>query len=53
MRECGHRFVSRRKIKNGEIYKAWRCYASTKYGQAKTNNSGENIGCTPSINEKF
>lgn len=53
--ECGHRFVSRRKkLKNGEIYKAWRCYASTKYGQAKTNNSGENIGCNnSSINEKI
>jgi len=51
---CGGRYVSRtKKLKNGDIYKAWRCYAAANHGTKKTSSSGEQIGCdNGSINEK-
>lgn len=52
--ECGQSFVSRKKkLKNGEIYKAWRCYHAAVYGQAKEDCFGNIIGCNnQSANEK-
>ena len=51
---CGQRYVSRtKKLKNGDIYKAWRCYAAANHGTKKISSSGEQIGCdNGSINEK-
>lgn len=51
---CGGRYVSRtKKLKNGDIYKAWRCYAAANHGTKKISSSGEQIGCdNGSINEK-
>ena len=38
---CGRRFVSRTKhLKNGEYYKAWRCYAAAMYGASKILKNG-------------
>ncbi|MFA5659649.1 MAG: recombinase family protein [Oscillospiraceae bacterium] len=52
--ECGQRFVSRtKKLKSGEIYRAWRCYSSAVHGQVKEDASGDSIGCgNSSINAK-
>ncbi|MEL7571065.1 MAG: recombinase family protein, partial [Eubacteriaceae bacterium] len=52
--ECGQRFVSRtKKLKNGETYKAWRCYAAANHGVKKTDNWDNTIGCdSASINDK-
>ncbi len=51
---CGQRYVSRtKKLKNGTIYKAWRCYAAANHGARKVSSFGEEIGCdNGSINEK-
>lgn len=51
---CGQRYVSRtKKLKNGTIYKAWRCYAAANHGAKKVSPFGEQIGCdNGSINEK-
>lgn len=51
---CGRRYVSRtKKLKNGVIYKAWRCYAAANHGAKKVSSFGEEIGCdNGSINEK-
>ncbi len=51
---CGQRYVSRTKrLKNGDIYKAWRCYAAATHGTKKISSFGEQIGCdNGSINEK-
>ena len=51
---CGQRYVSRtKKLKNGIIYKAWRCYAAANHGTKKISSFGEQIGCdNSSINEK-
>ncbi len=51
---CGQRYVSRTKrLKNGDIYKAWRCYAAANHGTKKISSFGEQIGCdNGSINEK-
>lgn len=51
---CGQRFVSRTgKLKNGSIYKAWRCYAAANHGTRKVSDTGESIGCdNGSINER-
>ena len=51
---CGERYVSRtKKLKNGTIYKAWRCYAAANHGAKKISSFGEEIGCdNGSINEK-
>ena len=51
---CGQRYVSRtKKLKNGTIYKAWRCYAAANHGAKKISSIGEQIGCdNGSINEK-
>lgn len=50
---CGQRYVSRtKKLKNGTIYKAWRCYAAANHGTSKVLD-GEVIGCdNASINER-
>lgn len=50
---CGQRYVSRTKrMKNGALYKAWRCYAAANYGLPKE-RMGELVGCSnSSINEK-
>lgn len=52
--ECGNSYVSRtKKLSNGEIYKAWRCYAAANHGRLKHDADGNNIGCdNGSINEK-
>lgn len=52
--ECGQRFISRtKKLKNGSVYKAWRCYASANHGTLKQDIDGNYIGCNgKSINEK-
>lgn len=52
--ECGNRYVSRtKKLQNGEIYKAWRCYAAANHGTLKHDADGNNIGCdNGSINDK-
>ncbi len=51
---CGKRYVSRtKKLKNGAVYKAWRCYAAANHGAKKMSSFGEEIGCdNGSINEK-
>ena len=52
--ECGQRFVSRTKhLKNGEVYKAWRCYAAATHGSKKTDEWEHVIGCDSSaVNDK-
>lgn len=52
--ECGQHFVSRtKKLKSGEVYKAWRCYAAANHGQKKTDTLGDEVGCSSeSINDK-
>jgi DNA invertase Pin-like site-specific DNA recombinase/uncharacterized coiled-coil protein SlyX len=52
--ECGQRFVSRtKKLRGGEQYKAWRCYAAATHGLAKKDVQGNDIGCNShSINDK-
>lgn len=51
---CGQRYVSRtKKLKNGTIYKAWRCYAAANHGIRKVSEDGEITGCdNGSINER-
>jgi DNA invertase Pin-like site-specific DNA recombinase len=51
---CGGRYVSRtKKLKNGTIYKAWRCYAGAIHGSRKESDDGEIRGCdNSSINER-
>lgn len=51
---CGQRYVSRtKKLKNGTIYKAWRCYAAANHGTSKVSENGNIIGCdNSSINER-
>ncbi len=44
--ECGGTFVSRTKnLKNGEVYKSWRCFKAAQNGRRKTDASGNPIGC--------
>lgn len=44
--ECGGRFVSRTQhLKNGDTYKAWRCWESSKHGLPKLDPYGSNVGC--------
>lgn len=52
--ECGNRFVSRTKrLKDGGLYKAWRCYAAANHGTLKKDADGNNIGCdNASINDR-
>jgi len=52
--ECGQRFVSRTKhLKNGSVYKAWRCYSAANRGIRKTDNFGDEIGCDSfAVNDK-
>lgn len=52
--ECGNRYVSRtKKIKSGETYKAWRCYAAANHGTKKQDADGNEIGCdNSSINDR-
>lgn len=51
---CGKRYVSRtKKLKNGTVYKAWRCYAAANHGAKKISSFGEEIGCDNGfVNEK-
>lgn len=51
---CGQRYVSRtKKLKNGGIYKAWRCYTAANHGTKKTALSGKQTGCdNGSVNEQ-
>lgn len=51
---CKERYVSRtKKLQNGEIYKAWRCYEAANHGAKKINETGEQVGCdNDSINER-
>lgn len=52
--ECGNRYVSRtKKLKSGETYKAWRCYAAANHGTKKQDADGNEIGCdNSSINDR-
>ena len=52
--ECGSRYVSRtKKLKNGDVYKAWRCYAAANHGAKKQDADGNEIGCNnSSINDR-
>jgi len=52
--KCGSPFVSRTKaLKNGSIYRAWRCSNSAKSGAEKIDISGNSLGCnSASINCK-
>lgn len=52
--ECGNRYVSRTKhLKNGTIYKAWRCLAAARNGALKYDTDGKYVGCdNTSINDK-
>ncbi|MBM6668791.1 recombinase family protein [Lacrimispora saccharolytica] len=52
--ECRNRYVSRtKKLKSGETYKAWRCYAAANHGTKKQDADGNEIGCdNSSINDR-
>lgn len=52
--ECGSRFVSRTKnLKNGGVYRAWRCHSAANHGALKKDADGKNVGCgNSSINER-
>ena len=52
--KCGSGFVSRtKKLKNGSIYRAWRCYMAANHGRTKVDNMGNYIGCdSSSVNDK-
>ena len=52
--ECGSRFVSRtKKLKDGEVYRAWRCHSAANHGALKKDADGRDIGCdNSSINER-
>lgn len=44
--ECGSRFISRtKKLKNGQVYKAWRCYEASTHGTRKIDLNGNEVGC--------
>lgn len=44
--ECGGRFISKTKhLKNGNVYKAWRCWESSRHGLPKSDSYGNDIGC--------
>lgn len=44
--ECGGRFISKTKhLKNGNVYKAWRCWESSRHGLPKSDAYGNDIGC--------
>ena len=43
---CGSKYISKiKKLKNGQIYKAWRCFQTAKYGTQKLDHSGTKVGC--------
>ena len=43
---CGNRFISRtKKLKSGQVYKAWRCYAAANHGTQKIDLHGNSVGC--------
>lgn len=45
--ECGSRYVSRTKrLKNGAIYRSWRCYQAAVHGGRKTDPAGNPVGCS-------
>lgn len=52
--ECGQRFVSKTKrLSDGSVYKAWRCYAAANHGTSKIDQMGNHVGCdSNSINDK-
>ncbi|MBS6733805.1 MAG: recombinase family protein [Clostridiales bacterium] len=52
--ECGRHYVSRtKKLKGGNIYKGWRCYAAANHGTLKKDADGNDIGCdNASINDR-
>lgn len=52
--ECGKSYVSRtKKLKSGETYRAWRCYAVANHGTKKQDADGNEIGCdNSSINDR-
>ncbi len=51
---CGRKYVSRtKKLKNGNIYRAWRCHAVGNHGSQKLSDTGVVVGCDNcSINER-
>jgi len=51
---CGKHFVCRTKsLRDGAVYRAWRCYAAACHGTAKTLEGGEQTGCaSASVNER-
>lgn len=52
--ECGQHYVSRTKrLKSGEMYKGWRCFAAANHGKSKLDVDGNPIGCdNGSINDR-
>lgn len=43
---CGATFVSRtKKLKNGTVYKGWRCYEAANHGSKHIDDYGEQVGC--------
>lgn len=52
--ECGGRFVSHcKKLVNGDTYKCWRCFESSRFGNPKKDSYGDSIGCVgTSINDR-
>ena len=52
--ECGNSYVPRyKKLKNNNIYKAWRCFATAQHGAYKKDSDGNYIGCdNSSISER-
>lgn len=44
--DCGSRLISRsKKLKNGEIYKSWRCIRAANHGTKKLDLLGNEVGC--------
>lgn len=44
--ECGSKFVSRTKnLKNGNLYKTWRCHNNAQFGSKKLDTHGNEVGC--------
>ena len=45
--ECGSKFVGRsKKLKNGEVYKAWICSQAKSHGSLKIDINGNKVGCS-------
>ncbi|TYQ14652.1 UNVERIFIED_CONTAM: DNA invertase Pin-like site-specific DNA recombinase [Acetivibrio alkalicellulosi] len=46
---CNNKFISRsKKLKSGQMYKAWRCFEAANHGRKKFDSQGNKIGCNNS-----